>query len=54
MGKKQHSKDQLYLTRTEYDSGVNRSAGKQSTLHLPCARSPVATEPSPPLPLPPL
>ena len=35
MGKKQHSKDQLYLTRTEHASGEHRGTGKLSTLHLP-------------------
>mmetsp|Transcript_67208 Transcript_67208/g.133185 ORF Transcript_67208/g.133185 Transcript_67208/m.133185 type:complete len:573 (-) Transcript_67208:221-1939(-) len=35
MGKKQHSKDQLYLTNTEHASGEHRGKGKQSLLHLP-------------------
>lgn len=35
MGKKQHSKDQLYLTRTEHASGEHRGTGKLSKLHLP-------------------
>lgn len=35
MGKNQHSKDRLYLTRTEHASGEHRGAGKQSALRLP-------------------
>jgi peptidyl-prolyl cis-trans isomerase-like protein 2 len=35
MGKKQHSKDQLYLTRTEHASGEHRGRGKQLALNLP-------------------
>lgn len=35
MGKKQHSKDQLYLTNTEHASGEHRGAGKQSARNLP-------------------
>ena len=35
MGKKQHSKDQLYLTRTEHASGEHRGRGKQGSVQLP-------------------
>ena len=35
MGKNQHSKDKLYLTRTEHASGEHRGAGKQSMARLP-------------------
>ena len=35
MGKNQHSKDRLYLTRTEHASGEHRGSGKQAALRLP-------------------
>ena len=35
MGKNQHSKDRMFLTRTEHASGEHRGAGKQSALKLP-------------------
>ena len=35
MGRNQHSKDRLYLTRTEHASGEHRGTGKLAALHLP-------------------
>ena len=35
MGKNQHSKDRLFLTRTEHASGEHRGSGKRSTERLP-------------------